>query len=262
MLGHPYSARAKNMTEVSAEEHVGLPEARGEDHNPSNNSHEEDDIQKNEGESDDAHIPGSVEWYEDLRATRPLIILGYRGGWSQYCEANITAWEDSCYDNLCASGFEIYAVTTESPSSVTKTQKKWMTKIPLVSCEDTDLIDHLNASKEINIVVTETDLDNYPCGELVQPFIFITTPSQILYTWAAPKPANLVSGTAYLEVFLKIISGEKEFPDPVDVFDLVKEEMLTGNCSLYKNRSLVAGNQDFATSFCKGTSFLCTIGQN
>jgi len=122
-------------------------------------------------------------------------------------------------------------------------------------------MEHLNCSKEINIVVTETDLDDHPTKEIVQPFIFITTPTQILFTWAAPKPANLTQGTDYLFVFIKILAGEKEFPEPTEVWEIVKEEMLTGTVN-YKDRerTLLTHKEDLATSFCKGTNFLCAIG--
>lgn len=65
-------------------------------------------------------------------ANKPTIILFYRGGWCPYCCTHLGEMQE-IQKQLVSMGYQIIAISTETPESLAETKRKTFTKYTLYS---------------------------------------------------------------------------------------------------------------------------------
>lgn len=77
-------------------------------------------------------------------ATTPTILVFYRGGWCPYCSKQLSGLQEIEKD-LSKMGYQVIAISTDSPENLTKTMDKGKLSYTLLSDAD------LNAAKRFGI---------------------------------------------------------------------------------------------------------------
>lgn len=79
-----------------------------------------------------------------LVAEKPTILVFYRGGWCPYCSKQLSGLQEIEKD-LAAMGYQVIAVSTDSPENLSKSMDKQKLSYTLLSDAD------LNAAKKFGI---------------------------------------------------------------------------------------------------------------
>jgi peroxiredoxin len=65
-------------------------------------------------------------------ANKPTVILFYRAGWCPYCNAHLSEMQE-IQKQLISMGYQIIAISTETPESIVETKRKNFTKYAMYS---------------------------------------------------------------------------------------------------------------------------------
>lgn len=80
-------------------------------------------------------IDGKSVNFTDLSKKKKTILVFYRGGWCPYCNAHLSALAEAEKD-LLAKGYQIIAVSPDSPKNLTETMSKDKVNYTLLSDSD------------------------------------------------------------------------------------------------------------------------------
>ncbi|WP_346236999.1 peroxiredoxin-like family protein [Niabella insulamsoli] len=107
---------------------------------------------------------------------RPTILVFYRGGWCPYCQVQLAGLQKA-FASLDSIGYQVFAVSTDSPKNMSETIKKRKLSYTLLSDADLALAEHLGiafvAPKNYHSFLTEASGGKNTRNLLPVPAVYI-----------------------------------------------------------------------------------------
>ncbi len=153
---------------------------------------------------------GKTESILDVIKRKPTILLFYRGGWCLYCNAHLSA-VGQIEKEISELGYQIVAVSPDSPKNLMKSSEKNKTNYALYSDSKGELTITMGlafkASEKQMPRLTEYS-DSLNQGYLPVPSLFIIdTDGTIIFEYISPNYKNRISTETLLGV-LKSLKKE------------------------------------------------------
>ncbi len=138
-----------------------------------------------------------------LISNKPTILVFYRGGWCPYCNQHLAELAD-IEDQILDAGYQILAVSPDSPENLNKTLDKNEIKYTLLSDNRGDLIKKMGITYQATFIfenfrskgATGEKLDLMPVPSL----FVVDTHGTILYEYVNPNYKERMSGEELLKV--------------------------------------------------------------
>lgn len=145
---------------------------------------------------------------KEIVKTKPTILLIYRGGWCPYCNTHLSEIQN-IEDDIIALGYQIVAISPDSPENLSQTKEKLNYK--LFSDSNGSLIKSLGiafkAPEKYSVMLNKTS-DGLNNGFLPVPSVFVVDNSgKIKFEYINPDYSNRISANLLLAV-LKALKNE------------------------------------------------------
>lgn len=152
-------------------------------------------------------IDGNLVNLATLLKLKPTILVFYRGGWCPYCNHHLAELAD-IEDRILEKGYQIIAVSPDSPENLNKTLDKNEIRYTLISDSRGDLIKAMGIAYQATFLY-ESIRSKGATGEkldlLPVPSLFVTDQEGIIrYEYVNPDYKVRMSGEELLEVLPKV----------------------------------------------------------
>jgi len=142
-------------------------------------------------------VDGELVSLSKLINDKPTILVFYRGGWCPYCNQHLAELAD-IEDQILDAGYQILAVSPDSPENLNKTLDKNDIKYTLLSDSHGDLIKAMGIAYQATFIfenfrskgATGEKLDLMPVPSL----FVVSTDGTILYEYVNPDYKVRMSG--------------------------------------------------------------------
>ncbi len=153
-------------------------------------------------------VDGVLVNLSKLVNSKPTILVFYRGGWCPYCNQHLAELAD-IEDQILDAGYQILAVSPDSPENLNKTLDKNEIKYTLLSDSRGDLIKAMGIAYQATFLF-ENFRSKGATGEKMDlmpvPSLFVvSTDGTILYEYVNPDYKVRMRG----EELLKVLSALK-----------------------------------------------------
>lgn len=139
----------------------------------------------------------------DLISEKPTVFLIYRGGWCPYCNAHLSDIQ-TAEDRIIELGYQIIAVSPESPENITASSEKSKLGYSLLSDADGNFISKLGIAFKAPDRYSERLLansDGLNTGFLPVPSVFVVDKEgKIVFEYISPDYKTRISSKLLLAV--------------------------------------------------------------
>lgn len=148
-------------------------------------------------------VNGKDQNLKDLISAKPSVILFYRGGWCPYCNAHLSDIQ-TAEDKIIELGYQIIAISPESPESLTAYSDKNKLEYNLLSDADGNLINKLGIAFKAPDRYSErllSNSDGLNTGFLPVPSVFVVDQEgKILFEYISPDYKTRISSQLLIAV--------------------------------------------------------------
>jgi peroxiredoxin len=146
-------------------------------------------------------VNGQEVGLSSLIAAKPSVLIFYRGGWCPYCNLHLNELQ-GIEDKLIKLGYQIIAISADSPKKLKETRDNSKLKYVLLSDSKTDAIQSFglafSAPEQYKDVLPHAS-DNNNVNVLPVPAVFIlNTQGEILFEYISPNFMKRVPGKLLL----------------------------------------------------------------
>ena len=154
---------------------------------------------------------GSVHQVADIIGTKPTILLFYRGGWCPYCNAHLAEIQEAEAE-IIELGYQIVAVSPDSPENLQQTDEKQKLNYSLYSDADGTFIKGLGiafkAPERMSDMLTGSSGGKNE-GLLPVPSVFVVdTSGKILFEYINPDFRTRLSAGLLIAVLRELNNSD------------------------------------------------------
>lgn len=155
------------------------------------------------------NIEGEAVELKNIIATKPSVIIFYRGAWCGYCTKHLAELND-IKEEVEALGYQMFGVTVDQPSKLVESQPEEKNEIPVYSDSKLEAIKAFGLDWEVSSEMFEKykteyklDLESWS-GEshhnLPVPAIFIVSDGHVDFQYVNPKYRNRLKAETLMAI--------------------------------------------------------------